>query len=161
MGTKRSLKILNHSPHPSWNIGSNLLIILVLEAIGDVVSPVCLGATGVVSLGIGIAASCLDMTRSWVDFEEFDNAVWLKNAAHLLARVQTCVRNGCDLQTNILEESLVALNLVEDISSTDETIKVVRNWFGVLEELVDVANRELRVLLGGMDSAKVIAHRLG
>jgi hypothetical protein len=49
-----------------------------------------------------MAASCLDITWSWVDIEEFDDTVWLKNAAHIIARVQTCARNGCDLQRNIL-----------------------------------------------------------
>jgi hypothetical protein len=159
--TEGSLQILLHSLHPSRNISSNLLVILVLEAVCDVVSPICRRTTGMIWLGIGAAASCFDMTWSRIKFEELDDTVWLKNAVYLAVSVQIRLRERCDLQTNILKEGLVALNFVKDVSSTNEAIKVVRNWLGVLEKLVYVANRELRVLLRDMDGAEVVAHWLG
>ena len=77
--SKRSLHILSDSAHPTRNISTKFFIVLVLESVNDVLSPVCLGPTGVVDLGISATASGLEEAGSRVDFEEFDDTVWLKD----------------------------------------------------------------------------------
>lgn len=92
MGTKCCFQVFFNSCHPSRNIDSNRLVILVLEAILDVVSPVGLRAAGMARQRICTTMSCLDVTWSWVDFIELENAVRLKNPVSSLVIVR--LRHG-------------------------------------------------------------------
>jgi hypothetical protein len=67
----------------------------------------------------------------------------------------------CNLQANTIKEYFVTLNFVEDVLSTDETVKVVKKRLRVLKELVDIADGEFGVLLGEMNSAEVVGNWLG
>jgi hypothetical protein len=66
--TKCGLQLFTDSFHPSSNVDSELLIALVLEAICNVVCPICFGATGMVFLRVRAAASGSEEAGSRVDF---------------------------------------------------------------------------------------------
>jgi hypothetical protein len=66
-----------------------------------------------------------------------------------------------NLQTNIINKRLPALNLVEDVLSTNETVEIVWDWVGMFKKLIDVTDREFGVLLIDMIGAEAIVNSLG
>ena len=143
--TQVSFQACFDSSKPSRDVGCNLRVDFFLEAIGNLVCPIRVRAVLIYCFN-SLDMSVISSSRSWIQFEEFNDALRLKDP-RISWSVFTCVMIILHSQTNSVKKRNVTFNSIKDVSSTNEAVDICRNWLRMIQESVQISDCEFWITI--------------